>query len=248
MPRLLSWTVRVAVETRLSAASASWDRVTGRGAFTPMAKARAAGVAFGMAPCGESGRSASTIVLLTDPTPSNSTSTTSPGPTTPVPAGVPVRITSPRSNVMKRARSATSWSKGKISSSVPASWASSPFTSVRSLSEPASTSRAGAIGPIGVYPSWPFDSRFDPRSAQRRSCTPKSFAGAYQPIARCASSLLTSRASSPMITAISPSKPSSSAPCGAFDRARPRRSWKVASGSRKARRGSAPAAQRGCGS
>ena len=95
-PRFASWTVSVAVETRRNAASASADSVTGRGALTPVANARASAVARGMAPYGASGsRRPPRSCCARRPTPSSSTSTTSPGSTTPAPAGVPVRITSP---------------------------------------------------------------------------------------------------------------------------------------------------------
>ena len=67
-----------------------------------------AGDTLGCAPKAGILRGASTIVLRTDPTPSISTSTTSPGSTGLDPAGVPVRITSPGSSVMNRDRSATS--------------------------------------------------------------------------------------------------------------------------------------------
>ena len=62
------------------------------------------------------------------PMPSISTSTTSPGSTAPTPAGVPVQITSPGSNVITRDTNDTSCTGPKIISLVFASWVTSPLT------------------------------------------------------------------------------------------------------------------------
>lgn len=86
------------------------------------------------------------------------------------PAGVPVRITSPGSNVDSRERSATRWPKSNNRSSVVSHCACSPFTQVRTRSDRGSSPRAARnCGPIGVKPSPLFDRRFAPRSAWRRS-------------------------------------------------------------------------------
>ena len=135
----------------------------------PWAAARVASVTFGWAPNAGSGAADSTIWLATLPTPSISTSTVAPGATGREPAGVPVRITSPGSSVTKRERSATSRPKGKTSSAVSSSWTTSPSTRVRSVSAARSSPSIATGSPIGVKPSWPFDIKFDPRSAQRMS-------------------------------------------------------------------------------
>ena len=113
MPRRRSCWVSVAQETVRSACCASAESVTGRGALAPSAAARTSRDTRGIAPSGASS-GPSTIGLLTRPTPSSSTSTVSPGATGREFAGVPVRITSPGSSVMKRERSATSAPKPKI--------------------------------------------------------------------------------------------------------------------------------------
>ena len=79
-----------------------------------------------------SGRRASTIGLRSDERPASSTSTTSPGSTGREPAGVPVRMMSPGSSVMKRERSATSSPNGKSRFAVESSCSTSPLTSARS--------------------------------------------------------------------------------------------------------------------
>ena len=116
--------------------------------------------------------SASTTVLRTLPAPSSSTSTTSPRSSTPVPVGVPVRMTSPGSSVMKRERSAMRSAKEKMRLEETSSWTISPFTRVRSTSPCGSTSAAATAGPIGVKPSWPLENRLEPRSFQRKSAMP----------------------------------------------------------------------------
>ena len=117
-------------------------------------------------------------MLVTLPAPSSVTSITSPGATTLAPAGVPVRITSPGSSVMNRDRSATICAKVKIRSAPVVSWRTSPLTVLTRCSVPGSTPCAGIAGPIGVKPSWPLAITLEPRSAQRKSCRPKSLAGA----------------------------------------------------------------------
>ena len=173
-----------------------------------------AGETRGWAPKGAIGSPASTTGLRTDESPCSSTSTTSPGSTGREPAGVPVRMMSPGSSVMKRERSATRSANGKIRFAVESSCASSPFTSARSVIAPGSTSPAGTGGPTGVKPSCPFAMTFEPRSFQRMSYTPTSFAGAYQPTWSSARSSETFRAARPMISATSASNVSSSMPCG----------------------------------
>ena len=65
------------------------------------------------------------------------------------------------------------------SSPVFPSWTTSPFTYVRNAMSSGSTSATSAsTGPIGQNPSWPFTRSIEPRSAWRKSWTPKSFAGA----------------------------------------------------------------------
>ena len=68
--------------------------------------------------------------LVNDPRPSTSTVTTSPGTTGRENAGVPERMTSPGSRVMRRARSATRYAMSHAISSVEPSWRSDPFTYV----------------------------------------------------------------------------------------------------------------------
>ncbi len=132
-PRLRSTDDRVAVETPFSSSAVRVSRCGGRASSgtPPYAAARSASVNRGMAPYGASGIGESTIVLDSRPAVPSSTSTVSPGSTTEAPAGVPVRMMSPTSSVMRRERSATSWSKGKIRSAVVASWTSVPLTQVR---------------------------------------------------------------------------------------------------------------------
>ncbi len=170
MPRRCSCVVSVAVESERSASSVASGTTTARGALTPVAAARISGETFGIAPIGSSGTSSSTTVLRSVPTPSTSTSTTSPGASGREFAGVPVRITSPGSSVISRERSAISVANEKISSLEFPSCTTSPFTDVRSVRFPRSSSLAGTSrGPIGVKPSCPFARTFEPASGQRRS-------------------------------------------------------------------------------
>ena len=106
--------------------------------------------------------------------PRASTSTTSPGATMPAPAGVPVRITSPGSSVMKRERSATSCGEGEDQvGAVSASWTHLAVDArASSAASPGRCRRRRSAGPIGVKPSWPLASTLEPRSAQRKSWTP----------------------------------------------------------------------------
>ena len=87
IPRRVSCTVSVAVDTRPSAASASAGSRGGPGGPAPVANARASSVALGIAPYSPSGSGASTTVLVTLPAPSSVTSITSPGATTLAPPG-----------------------------------------------------------------------------------------------------------------------------------------------------------------
>src|SRR5581483_9635768 len=190
-------------------------RTSARGAFAPRAAARTSADTRGIAPIGAIGSAASTIGLRSLPASSSSTSTRSPGSTGRELAGVPVRMMSPGSSVRNRERSATSRPKGKMKFAVESSWTSSPFTYVRSVSAAGSTSPAGtSVGPTGVNPSWPFAKTFEPRSAQRRSYTPKSFEAANHSMHARPSSGVTPRARRPTTAAISPSYVNSSHPCG----------------------------------
>ena len=63
-----------------------------------------------------------------------------------------------------------------------ASCTRSPLSQVRSRMFSGSTSRASSsAGPSGVNPSMPLDLTLEPRSAYRRSYTPKSFAAVIHP-------------------------------------------------------------------
>jgi hypothetical protein len=106
---------------------------------------------------------------------------------------------------MKRVMSAMRSAKEKMRLAETSSCTTSPFTRVRRTSPSGSTSAAATAGPSGVKPSWPFEKRLDPRSFQRKSATPASFAAAYQPMWARASSGDTRCAREPMMTAISPS-------------------------------------------
>ena len=169
MPCLASCVVSVAVETFRRAAFAVSERTIVRGAVVPCAAADAVGETLGCAPKAGSSRSASTIVLVTVPTPASSTSTTSPGSTGREPAGVPVRIRSPGSRVMKRERSATRKPIAKIRLALVSSCMTSPLTRVRSTSASRSSWSAGTYAPSGVNPSCPLANTFEPRSTQRKS-------------------------------------------------------------------------------
>ena len=131
-----------------------------------------------------------------------------------MPVGVPVRMTSPGSSVMKREMSAMRSAKEKMRLEETSSWTISPLTRVRRTSPCGSTSAAATAGPIGVKPSWPLEKRLEPRSFQRKSAMPASLAAANQPTCASASSGATRCARVPMTTAISPSYPSSSVPRG----------------------------------
>jgi hypothetical protein len=112
-------------------------------------------------------------------------------------------------------RSATICAKEKSRSSVVPSWASSPFTQVRTRSASGSTAEAGIrAGPNGVKPSPDFERMLDPLSAYFMSYTPRSLEAVTEPTWLQASSTETRRASVPMTRAISPSKASSSVPAG----------------------------------
>jgi hypothetical protein len=150
------------------------------------------------------------------PPAATSTSTTSPGWTTVDPVGVPVRTTSPGSSVISREMSATmSANPNSRSSPLTASCASSPLTQVRSRTPSGSTIRASiSSGPSGVKPSIPLDRTLEPRSAYRRSYTPKSLAAVTHPTWSHAPAGLTRVARVPMTSATSPSKVSSSHPGG----------------------------------
>ena len=94
-PRLASWTVSVAVDTRRSAASRVGRERDGPGRLTPVANARAAAVTLGMAPC-----AASSSGRFDDGAAHASRRRRAPPRRRrpahdPAPAGVPVRITSP---------------------------------------------------------------------------------------------------------------------------------------------------------
>ena len=124
---------------------------------------------------------------------------------------MPVRMTSPGSRVMKRERSATeSGEREQEPARVPLLHDLAVDERAQAQVVRAGPRRRQRAAPRGVKPSCPFARTLEPRSAQRRSYTPRSFAGATQPMQRSASSIVTRRAALPITIAISPSKQSSS--------------------------------------
>ncbi len=73
------------------------------------------------------------------------------------------------------------------------------------MSSGSTSATSASTGPIGQNPSWPFTRSIEPRSAWRKSWTPKSFAGAKPSTYEIASSTDTCFIRLPTITAISPS-------------------------------------------